>query len=82
VFQRHQWLLTEIDEIFRWSVTVERRLTLCVIPIFRVAVTEKCCDACCEGEYYFRSKVSTIRGNGVSEASTAFNRKLTVPAVG
>jgi hypothetical protein len=50
-------LLTEIDEIIRWLVTVERRLTLCVFPVFGVAVMEKCCDACGEGEYYFRSKV-------------------------
>jgi hypothetical protein len=60
VSQRHRRLLTEIDEIYGWLVTVERRLTLCVFPVFSVAVMEKCCDACGEGEYYFRSKVSTF----------------------
>jgi hypothetical protein len=54
--------LTEVDEIYGWLVTVERRLTLCVFPVFSVAVMEKCCDACGDGEYYFRSKVSTITG--------------------
>jgi hypothetical protein len=62
---------------YGWLVTVERRLTLCVFPVFSVAVMEKCCDACGDGEYYFRSKVSTIRGDGVSEASTAVDRKST-----
>jgi hypothetical protein len=27
----------------------------CVFPVFSVAVMEKCCDACGDGEYYFRS---------------------------
>jgi hypothetical protein len=30
--------------------------TFCVFPVFSVAVMEKCCDACGDGEYYFRSK--------------------------
>jgi hypothetical protein len=71
VFQRRRLPLTEVDEIYGWLVTVERRLTLCVFPVFSVAVMEKCCDACGDGEYYFRSKISTIRGDGVSQASTA-----------
>jgi hypothetical protein len=29
--------------------------TLCVFPVFSVAVMEKCCDPCGDGEYYFRS---------------------------
>jgi hypothetical protein len=29
--------------------------TFCVFPVFSVAVMEKCCDACGDGEYYFRS---------------------------
>jgi hypothetical protein len=61
VCQRHRLPLTEVDEIYGWLVTVERRLTLCVFPVFSVAVMEKCCDACGDGEYYFRSKVSTFR---------------------
>jgi hypothetical protein len=27
-------------------------------PVFRVVVMEKCCDACGDGEYYFRSGCS------------------------
>jgi hypothetical protein len=54
VSQRRRRLLTEIDEIYGWLVAVQRRLTLCVFPVFSVAVMEKCCDACGDGEYYFR----------------------------
>jgi hypothetical protein len=57
VCQRQRLPLTEVDEIYGWLVTVERRLTFCVFPVFSVAVMEKCCDACGDGEYYFRSKV-------------------------
>jgi hypothetical protein len=45
--------------------------TFCVFPVFSVAVMEKCCDACGDGEYYFRSRFSTLQGDGVSMASTA-----------
>jgi hypothetical protein len=69
VCQRHRQPLTEVDEIYGWLVTVERRLTFCVFPVFSVAVMEKCCDACGDGEYYFRSGFSTLQGDGVSEAS-------------
>jgi hypothetical protein len=34
--------------------------TFCVFPVFSVAVMEKCCDVCGDGEYYFRSKISTF----------------------
>jgi hypothetical protein len=70
VCHRHRLPLREVDETYGWLVTVERRLTLCVFPVFSVAVMEKCCDACGDGEYYFRSRISTIQGDGVSEAST------------
>jgi hypothetical protein len=40
-----------------------------------MAVMEKCCDACGDGEYYFRSGFPALQGDGVSEASTAINRK-------
>jgi nitrate reductase NapE component len=49
--------------------------TFCVFPVFSVAVMEKCCDACGDGEYYFRSGFSALQGDGVSEASTAVDRK-------
>jgi hypothetical protein len=53
VFQRHRLPFREVDEIYSWLVTVERRLTLCVLPVFSMAVMEKCCDACGEAEYSF-----------------------------
>jgi hypothetical protein len=49
--------------------------TFCVFPVFSVAVMEKCCDACRDGEYYFRSVFWVSKGAGVSWASTAVNRK-------
>jgi hypothetical protein len=49
--------------------------TFCVTPVFSVAVTEKCCDVCGDEEYYFRSGNSTLQDDGVSEASTAVDRK-------
>jgi hypothetical protein len=36
---------------------------------------EKCCDACGDGEYYFRSGFPASEGAGVSEASIAVDRK-------
>jgi hypothetical protein len=49
--------------------------TFCVFRVFSVAVMEKCCDACGDGEYYFRSGFSELQGDGVSEASTAVDGK-------
>jgi hypothetical protein len=49
---------------------------------FSVAVMEKCCDACGDGEYYFRSGFSALQGDGVSEASSAVDRKSTGHTVG
>jgi hypothetical protein len=34
--------------------------TLCVFPVFSVAVMDKCWDACGDGEYYFRSDCSAL----------------------
>jgi hypothetical protein len=49
--------------------------TFCVFPVFCVAVMEKCCDACGDGEYYFRSGFLASEGDSVSEASIAVDRK-------
>jgi hypothetical protein len=49
--------------------------TFCVFPVFSVAVMQKCCDACGDGEYYFRTAFSALRGGGVSEVSTAIDRR-------
>jgi hypothetical protein len=56
--------------------------TFCVFPVFSVAVIEKCCDACGDMEYYFRSGVSTLQDDGVSMASSAVDRKSTGHTVG
>jgi hypothetical protein len=42
-----------------------KKPTFCVFPVFSVAVMEKCCDACGDGEYYFRSGCSASEGAGV-----------------
>jgi hypothetical protein len=45
------------------------------ISCFSVSVMEKCCDACGEGEYYYRSEFSTLQNESVSGASRAVDRK-------
>jgi hypothetical protein len=49
--------------------------TVCVFPVFSVTVMEKCCDACGDGEYFFRSGFLALQGDGVSVASTGVNEK-------
>jgi hypothetical protein len=39
----------------RWLIGRRTKPTFCVFPVFSVAVMEKCCDACRDGEYYQRS---------------------------
>jgi nitrate reductase NapE component len=58
----------------RWLSYSGRTPTFCVFPVFSVAVMEKCCDACGDGKYYFRSGFPALQGDGVSEASTAVDR--------
>jgi hypothetical protein len=43
---------------------------------------EKCCHACGDGEYYFRSGFSALQSDGVSEASSAVNRRSEGHTVG
>ena len=62
---------------------MERRGLSVYFCVFSVAVMEKCCDACGDGEYYFRSGFSALQGgDGVSEASSAVDRKSTGHRVG
>jgi hypothetical protein len=56
--------------------------TVCVFPVFSVAVMEKCCDASRDGEYYFRSGFLALQDGGVSTASSAVDRKPTGHTVG
>jgi hypothetical protein len=74
-FHRHRLLLTGSRWDKRWLIGRRTKPTFCVFPVFSVAVMEKCCDACREGEYYFRSAFSASEGAGVYGASTAVDRK-------
>jgi hypothetical protein len=56
-------------------------MTFCETPVSSVAVMEKCCDACGDGEYYFRSNSSATENVGVQVASFSVERKSLVPAV-
>jgi hypothetical protein len=53
VFQRHRLPLTGSRWDIRWVSYSGKTPTFCVFRVFSVAVMEKCCDACGDGEYYF-----------------------------
>jgi hypothetical protein len=55
VFQWHRLPLTGSRWDIRWVIGRRTQPTVCVFPVFSVAVMEKCCDACGDGEYYFSS---------------------------
>jgi hypothetical protein len=42
--------------------------TVCVFPVYSVAVMEKSCDACGDREYYFRSRFSASADVSVLQA--------------
>jgi hypothetical protein len=54
-FERHRLPLAGSRWDIRWLIGRRTKPTFCVFPVFSVAVMEKCCDACRDGEYYFRS---------------------------
>jgi hypothetical protein len=54
VFDWHRLLLTGSRWDIRWVSGGRKKSTLCVFPVFLVAVMEKCCDAWRDGEYYLR----------------------------
>jgi hypothetical protein len=56
-------------------IGLRTKLTLSVFRVFSVAVEEKCCDVYGDGDYHLRSIRSASKGAGVSEASTAVDRK-------
>jgi hypothetical protein len=49
VFQRHRLTLTGSRWDIRWLIGRRTKPTLCVFPVFSVAVMEKSCDACGDG---------------------------------
>jgi hypothetical protein len=64
-FQRHRLPLTGNRWDKRWLIGRRTKPTSCVSSVLNVAVIEKCCDACREGEYYFRSGFPGSKGAGV-----------------
>jgi hypothetical protein len=56
--------------------------TFCVFPVSSVAVMEKCCEACGDEEYYFRSVFSALEGARVSSSSIAVCRESMGDTVG
>jgi hypothetical protein len=75
VFQRHRLPLTGSRRDIRLMSYTGKTPTFCVFPVFSVAVMEKCCDACGDAEYSFRSGFSTLQSDSISEATTAVDRK-------
>jgi hypothetical protein len=68
--------VTDSRRDIRWVSYSEKTATFCVFPVITaLAVMEKCCDACGDGEYYFQSRFSALQGDGVSEAMTAVDRE-------
>jgi hypothetical protein len=59
----------------RWLSVRGMTPTLCVFPVFSVAVMEKCCDACGDRKYYFRSGWLASQGACVSRATIADHRQ-------
>jgi hypothetical protein len=49
--------------------------TFCAFPVSSADVMEKCCDACVDGEYYFRSGCLLSADAGASKSLFAVNRK-------
>jgi hypothetical protein len=74
VLQTHRLLLTGCRWDIRWLIGRRTKPNFYGFPVFRMAVMEKCCDACGCGEYYFRSGFSASECAGVSGATTAVDR--------
>jgi hypothetical protein len=53
-FKGHRLSLTGSRWDIRLMICRRTKPTFYGFPVFSVAVMEKCCDACCYGEYYFR----------------------------
>jgi hypothetical protein len=60
----------------------EKTPTLCVIPVFSVAVMEKCCDACGDGEYLFPVVFLSVVGWRCFIGIECLNRKTMGHTVG
>jgi hypothetical protein len=69
VFHGHRLPLTGSRWEIRWLIGRRTKLTLCVffcvLPSLCMAVMAKCCDACGDEDYHFRSGFSASNGAGV-----------------
>jgi hypothetical protein len=74
-FKRHRLPLTGSRYDIRWLIGRRTKPTFCVFAVFSVAVMQKCCDACFEGEYCFWSIFSAPEAASVSVASIVVDRK-------
>jgi hypothetical protein len=59
VFHWHRLPLTGCRWDKRWLTVSRTKPTFCVFSVFGVAAMEKCCDACGDRKYYFRSGFSS-----------------------
>jgi hypothetical protein len=75
VFQGHRLRFIGSRWGIRWLIGRRTKPTFCVFRILRMAVMEKCCDACGDEEYYLRSLFPALEGVAVSEAWIAVDRK-------
>jgi hypothetical protein len=75
VSREHRLFQTGSQWNIRWLSGRGKTPTSCVVPAFSAAFMEKCCDACGDGEYYFRSSCLASEGADVSRVSTAVDRK-------
>jgi hypothetical protein len=86
VLQRHPLPLTGSRWNIRWAIGRRTKPTLCVffcvVPLISMTVMGKCCDACGDGKYYFRSGISASEGVGVQVTSIAVDLKSMGPTVG
>jgi hypothetical protein len=74
-YQYHRLPLSGSRWDIRWVSGGGKTPTFCVFPVFSVAVMEKCCDACGDGEYYFLVGLFGARGGRCLRASIAVDRK-------
>jgi hypothetical protein len=81
MFELHRLALTGSRLDIRWLSCRGKTPTFCVFPVISVVVLEKCCDACGDGEYYFRSNSSATEDVGVQVASSSVDRKSLAPTV-
>jgi hypothetical protein len=74
VFEWHRMPLTGSRCEKCWLSGRVKKPTCSVIPVFNVAVLEKCCDNCGDGEYYLRSSSSANEDASDREATSGVDR--------